>query len=259
MPSKTKKKDAAASKKAEQKKKQKVIEDKTFGLKNKNKSKKVQQHIESVTKTVMNSGDRRQRAMEEQRKQQKAAMKAKKKAEKEEQDALFGDALLNIKKKTTTNMKDGKNEAKGRDADEENTKKGTSRAMKMMYQMDAQEMEAKLKEDVSENKIYWRHSWEYHQAHFIVRFSRTMFQLWKIKLRQNDRRKLRNSRKAGRELLSILRHSQHGKRRKGKSERKRPKSWWKRKCERRRVAKVWLFFLEEICSSISRSCSMLTT
>mmetsp|Transcript_58178 Transcript_58178/g.168554 ORF Transcript_58178/g.168554 Transcript_58178/m.168554 type:complete len:286 (-) Transcript_58178:856-1713(-) len=146
MPAKTKKKEAAASKKADQKKKQKIVEDKTFGLKNKNKSKKVQQHIESVTKNVMNSGNRRERQQEEQRKAQKAAMKARKKAEKEEQDALFGEALLNIKKKTTTNKKEGKTEAKGRDADEEN-KKGTSRAMKMMYQMDAQEMEAKLKED----------------------------------------------------------------------------------------------------------------
>lgn len=141
-----KKKEQTASKKVEQKKKQKIIEDKTFGLKNKNKSKKVQQHVESVTRNVMNSGDRRQRAMEEERKQQKIAQKERKKAEKEEQDALFGAALLSIKKKTTTNMKEGKNESKGRDADEEN-KKGTSRAMKMMYQMDAQEMEEKLKED----------------------------------------------------------------------------------------------------------------
>ena len=39
---------------------------------------------------------------------------------------------LNKKK---TNFKEGKAEAKGRDANDEN-KKGTSRAMKMMYQMD---------------------------------------------------------------------------------------------------------------------------
>ena len=47
------KKEPSTSKKTEQKKKQKVLEDKTFGLKNKNKSKKVQQHIESVTKSVL--------------------------------------------------------------------------------------------------------------------------------------------------------------------------------------------------------------
>ena len=77
MPPKTKKAaPQAASKKADQKKKAKVIEDRTFGLKNKNKSKKVQQHIESVTKNVLNSGDRRQRQLEEQRKQAKQAAKA---------------------------------------------------------------------------------------------------------------------------------------------------------------------------------------
>lgn len=147
MPSK--KKQDKASKKTEQKKKQKVIEDRTFGLKNKNKSKKVQQHIESVTKNVMNSGDRRQRALEEQRKKQKAEAKMRKKAAKEEQDALFGAALLAINKKTTTNKKEGKAEAKGRDGNDDDNKKGTSRAMKMMYQMDAKEMEERLKEDVS--------------------------------------------------------------------------------------------------------------
>jgi hypothetical protein len=43
MPPKAKAKGGGASKKTEQKKKQQAIEDKTFGLKNKNKSKKVQQ------------------------------------------------------------------------------------------------------------------------------------------------------------------------------------------------------------------------
>ena len=40
-------------------------------------------------------------------------------------------------------------EAKGRDADDGDNKKNTSRAMKMMFQMDAQEMDEKLREDVS--------------------------------------------------------------------------------------------------------------
>ena len=149
MPPKSKKAAQAASKKAEQKKKAKVIEDRTFGLKNKNKSKKVQAHIESVTKNVMNSGDRRQRQLEEQRKQAKQAAKARKKAEEAERDALFGEALLAVSKKKTTSQKDGKIEAKGRDANDDSTKKGTSRAMKMMYQMDAKEMEERLREDVS--------------------------------------------------------------------------------------------------------------
>lgn len=154
MPPKTKKAaPQAASKKADQKKKAKVIEDRTFGLKNKNKSKKVQQHIESVTKNVLNSGDRRQRQLEEQRKQAKQAAKARKKAEEAERDALFGEALLAVSKKKTTSQKEGRIEAKGRDADDNDAKKGTSRAMKMMYQMDAKEMEERLREDVS---LFWR-------------------------------------------------------------------------------------------------------
>ena len=147
MPPKTKGGNQA-SKKTEQKKKQQVIEDRTFGLKNKNKSKKVQQYVQGVTKNVLNSGDRRLLQLEQQRKQQKLEAKARKKAMEEEQNALFGEALLAIQKKKTTNFQEGKTEAKGRDADDDTKKAGTSRAMKMMYQMDAQEMEERLKEDV---------------------------------------------------------------------------------------------------------------
>uniref|UniRef100_A0A6P6Y7A1 Zinc finger CCCH domain-containing protein 15 homolog n=1 Tax=Dermatophagoides pteronyssinus TaxID=6956 RepID=A0A6P6Y7A1_DERPT len=49
MPAKAKN---APSKKAVEKEKQKIIEDKTFGLKNKNKSKAVQNYIKSVTQQV---------------------------------------------------------------------------------------------------------------------------------------------------------------------------------------------------------------
>ena len=138
------------SKKSVQKKKEKAIEDKTFGLKNKNKSKKVQQQIQSIAKNVMNSGDPKQRKLEEQRRKAKAEAKARAKAQKEEQNALFGEALLAVQKKSKhTDQKSGKVEAKGRDADDDEKNKGNSRAMKMMYQMDAQEMSDKLKEDVS--------------------------------------------------------------------------------------------------------------
>jgi hypothetical protein len=124
------------SKKAEQKKKNQVIEDRTFGLKNKNKSKKVQSYVQSVTTSVLNSGDRKQRQLEEQRKQQRAEQKSRKKAMEDEQNALFNEALGALNKKST-NLKEGKTEAKGRDADDEGAaKKGTSRAMKMMFQMD---------------------------------------------------------------------------------------------------------------------------
>jgi hypothetical protein len=145
-----KKKAPDASKKNEQKKKKKLIEDKTFGLKNKNKSKKVQELVNSVTKAVLHSGvNTRQRVLEEQRKKQKVEAKERRKEEKNEQDALFGAALLAIGKSKSTNQKEGKTEALGRDGNEETAKKGTSRAMKMMFQMDAQEMEERLKEDVS--------------------------------------------------------------------------------------------------------------
>ena len=143
------KKEGGASKKNVEKKKAKNVEDRTFGLKNKNKSKKVQQHIQSVTSSVMNSGDRKQRAQEDQRKKVKADQKNRKKAALDEQNALFGEALMAVKKKGSTSQQDGKIEAKGRDHGDDAAKKGTSRAMKMMFQMDAQEMEDKLKEDVS--------------------------------------------------------------------------------------------------------------
>lgn len=148
MPS-NKKAEQKKSKKAEQKKKDKLIEDKTFGLKNKNKSKKVQQHINSVQRNILNSGDPKQRKLEERRRAQKAALKAKKAAANEERDLLFGEALLAVKKKTSTKTK-GSVEAKGRDAAEEEGKKsGTSRAMKLMYQMDAKEAQEKLQSDPS--------------------------------------------------------------------------------------------------------------
>jgi len=139
-------KQPATSKKAEQKKKAGQIEDRTFGLKNKNKSKKVQSFVKSVTNSVNNSGDRKQRHEDEKRRRQKDEQKLRNKAMKEEANALFNEALGALNKKKT-NFKDGKVEAKGRDADDEGKKKGTSRAMKMMFQMDAQEMEEKLKED----------------------------------------------------------------------------------------------------------------
>jgi len=108
-----------------------LIEDKTFGLKNKNKSKKVQQQIKSIEKSVHHSGDAKQRKAEEERKRARANAKALKKAKEEERNALFGEALLAVQKKGSTNKKDGKVEAKGRDADDDEKKGGTSRAMKM--------------------------------------------------------------------------------------------------------------------------------
>jgi hypothetical protein len=48
-----------ASKKTEQKTKQKAVEDKTFGLKNKNKSAKVSKYVEQVKQQAMQSGKSR--------------------------------------------------------------------------------------------------------------------------------------------------------------------------------------------------------
>lgn len=59
------------SKKTEQKKKEKVIEDKTFGLKNKNKSKNVQKYIAEVTKQVKGQNSRVERKKEEEKKNKK--------------------------------------------------------------------------------------------------------------------------------------------------------------------------------------------
>ena len=66
------------SKKSAEKAKQKTIEDKTFGLKNKNRSAKVQAYCEQVTKNVRQSNRDEMKAKQEQeqRKQAKADKKA---------------------------------------------------------------------------------------------------------------------------------------------------------------------------------------
>ncbi|EJK47251.1 hypothetical protein THAOC_34045 [Thalassiosira oceanica] len=150
MPSKkNKKQQEQQSKKALQKKKEKMLEDKTFGLKNKNKSSKVQAFVKGQERSIMNAGsDARSRAEEQKKKQEKLAKKAMLKAKKAEQEALFGEALLAVGKKGPKfGSKQGKVEAKGRDHDDGEKKGGTSRAMKMMFQMDAKEMEERLRDD----------------------------------------------------------------------------------------------------------------
>ena len=51
-----KKGDTGPSAKTQKKEKEKLVEDKTFGLKNKNKSKQVQKYINGVTNQVMQGG-----------------------------------------------------------------------------------------------------------------------------------------------------------------------------------------------------------
>lgn len=65
--------------KAEQKKKEKIAEDKTFGLKNKNRSSKVQAYVQQVQKSVTqpNPHDRKAQAENEARRAAKLAKKEK--------------------------------------------------------------------------------------------------------------------------------------------------------------------------------------
>jgi len=79
-------KDSKSSKKTVEKEKKKIIEDKTFGLKNKNKSKKVEKFVKSVTQQVQNKGlDKRADEIAKQKKEEKAKAEQAKK----ELEALF--------------------------------------------------------------------------------------------------------------------------------------------------------------------------
>jgi len=56
MPPKPKKEQKGPSAKTINKEKMKIVEDKTFGLKNKNKSKAVQSYVKQVSTQVMHGG-----------------------------------------------------------------------------------------------------------------------------------------------------------------------------------------------------------
>ncbi|CAM9819668.1 unnamed protein product, partial [Ectocarpus sp. 13 AM-2016] len=86
-------------KKAVATKKKQLIEDKTFGLKNKNKSKSVQKYISTVQKSV--NSTEQQRASDA-AKSKKMASKEAKKAQEAELAALFDEALLTGVKKGGT-------------------------------------------------------------------------------------------------------------------------------------------------------------
>mmetsp|Transcript_2083 Transcript_2083/g.3963 ORF Transcript_2083/g.3963 Transcript_2083/m.3963 type:complete len:394 (-) Transcript_2083:97-1278(-) len=97
-----------ANSKAKEKKAQKIVEDKTFGLKNKNKSKKVQQYIAQVSQSARGgAGRNNSEAMAAQRKKEKEAQKQ---AERE-MLALFGDVSA-INKKKAKKMKEKEKAAK---------------------------------------------------------------------------------------------------------------------------------------------------
>jgi len=78
------------SKKSVEKKKKAIVEDRTFGLKNKNKSKKVQQYVKAVETSVAAAGmASKERREQERAKAMKEAAKAAKEAAEMEKAALF--------------------------------------------------------------------------------------------------------------------------------------------------------------------------
>ncbi|KAL8019452.1 putative Zinc finger, CCCH-type, ZC3H15/TMA46 family, Zinc finger, CCCH-type superfamily [Plasmopara halstedii] len=83
-----KKKAGGPSKKSIEKQKEKTLEDKTFGLKNKKKSKNVQKYIQEVTKQVKGGNTRADRIKEQEAKKKKDAM-----AEQETLKSLFAASI----------------------------------------------------------------------------------------------------------------------------------------------------------------------
>ncbi|TDH73215.1 hypothetical protein CCR75_000521 [Bremia lactucae] len=87
-----KKKVGGPSKKSVEKQKEKAVEDKTFGLKNKAKSKNVQKYIQEVTKQVKGGNTRADRMKEQEARKKKDA-----KAEQENLRSLFAAAIKHPK------------------------------------------------------------------------------------------------------------------------------------------------------------------
>lgn len=85
------------SKKTEQKQKAKIIEDKTFGLKNKNKSAKVSKYVQQVEKTVKEAGQNRKAAKEADALKAERERKKQEEKEKLEMAALFKPAVTQPK------------------------------------------------------------------------------------------------------------------------------------------------------------------
>ncbi|KAJ3310474.1 hypothetical protein HDV04_004973 [Boothiomyces sp. JEL0838] len=85
------------SKKAAIERKQKIVEDKTFGLKNKNKSSKVKKYVEEVTKQVHIAGDRKQREAQEKARQDQLMRKKMEEEKKKEMAELFNSVIIQQK------------------------------------------------------------------------------------------------------------------------------------------------------------------
>ncbi|KAJ2717047.1 Translation machinery-associated protein 46 [Coemansia spiralis] len=87
-------KQAKGSKKSEEKQKKQVIEDKTFGLKNKNKSAKVGKYVKQVEQQVMSSGNRKAQKDATDRKMLLAEKREAERKKQEEFADLFRPAQL---------------------------------------------------------------------------------------------------------------------------------------------------------------------
>eukprot|EP00924_Labyrinthula_sp_SR-Ha-C_P006996 augustus_masked-scaffold_8-processed-gene-6.65-mRNA-1 protein AED:0.06 eAED:0.08 QI:0/-1/0/1/-1/1/1/0/369 len=115
-------KQQAKSAKAQVKKTNKIIEDKTFGLKNKNKSKKVQRYVEQVSAQARNGGGKQGRAFHEQNAARRKAEKEARKQAELEMFKLLGDAYQ-PKKKNRTKKSIKKDEEQKRKEQEEKEQK----------------------------------------------------------------------------------------------------------------------------------------
>lgn len=94
MPPKKNAKGSGPSKKSETKAKQKLVEDKTFGLKNKNKSAKVNKYVQQVEKQVMVGGKSKAQRQEEDRKRTQEQKKHEEKKKQEEFAAMFKPTIV---------------------------------------------------------------------------------------------------------------------------------------------------------------------
>ncbi|AAZ13187.1 hypothetical protein, conserved [Trypanosoma brucei gambiense DAL972] len=101
-------------KKAEQKKREKIVEDKTFGLKNKNRSSKVQSYIQSISKSV-NQGNPNDRKRNEDLEAKRKA-REEKKAFEMEMARLFKD-VSTVNKQDKSKQEESANNAEGEEVD----------------------------------------------------------------------------------------------------------------------------------------------
>lgn len=97
------KKDAKAPDKTSKKQQEKIIEDRTFGLKNKNKSTKVQKFVKSVAQKVKGVPKGGEQAQKE--REYKLRMEKKKQ---EERDALIADLFKTVDSIKQQQPKEGK-------------------------------------------------------------------------------------------------------------------------------------------------------